>query len=793
MIDQLRLHFINSDLDSAQIIPAQYDVLLVIASVLTAVFASYVSFLLSARIKSSHLKNESLVWTIMAACFLGIGIWGMHFIGMLAYRLPINVEYNTTITLVSVLPSVFASYIVLSTSLSHIKGLIFRSVLMGAGIGSMHFVGMMAMMMPAHMAYEPRLFSLSIFVAIILSGIALKINDLRQAQKTHQVRMNMLVAVIMGSAISGMHYIGMISMSVYTTEQTVYVTNHDSSTLAQLVISVLLVLSLLVLSVVELRARSLLSAKLKAVLNTVQDVVISFDSTGIIEFANPAVLPVFGYQPNELIGKHIYTLIADKSAELELILNTESTTLQQSNSFSKSRLLNALRANQSAFPITMTISSIGNKDMGPYVATIKDLSDIHNQEAFTQTIFDNLPIMLFVKEAKHLTFSHVNKAGEQLLGKTKEQLIGLNDFDIFNDEDALSYAQTDRDVLTSSDILTVDGKPITIDGRTHYLRTRKLSIKDSHGKAQYLLDVSEDVTELKQAKTELENLHQRMAMAADAAHIGIWEWNFETNELIWDDWMHTLFEIPKSQFNGNYAAWANTLHPDEYEAVTNKLKLAVLNNEEFHAEFQIVLPSGQIRYINADGRIYGNRMIGVNFDITKRVLAEQKIRQLAQTDHLTGLANRSALSKFLKHEFARIERTGTKVGCLYFDLDKFKPINDTYGHLIGDFVLVEIAKRLQETARKTDCTARIGGDEFVVVITDIENKEQINRALIRLINAIETPIACEVGYLQVGASVGYAVYPDDAKSLDDLLKKADEQMYKQKRDCSLKKTTMNTP
>ena len=231
---------------------------------------------------------------------------------------------------------------------------------------------------------EFQLVILSIFVAIILSGIALKINDLRHAQKIHQVRMNMLVAIVMGSAISGMHYIGMIAMSVYATEQTVYTTSHDSSTLAQLVISVLLALSLLVLSVVELRARSLLSAKLKAVLNTVQDVVISFDNTGIIEFANPAVLPVFGYKPNELIGKHIYTLIPDKSTELELILNTSSTTSQQSSCFCKSRLLNAHRANQNSFPITMTISSIGNKEIGPYVATIKDLSDIHNQEAFTQ-------------------------------------------------------------------------------------------------------------------------------------------------------------------------------------------------------------------------------------------------------------------------------------------------------------------------------------------------------------------------------------------------------------------------
>jgi PAS domain S-box-containing protein len=119
----------------------------------------------------------------------------------------------------------------------------------------------------------------------------------------------------------------------------------------------------------------------------------------------------------------------------------------------------------------------------------------------------------------------VNKAGEQLLGKNKDQLIGLNDFDIFSNEQAVSFVQTDRDVLKSDDTLTIEEKPVTIDGNTHYLRTRKLTIKDSNGKAQYLLDVSEDVTELKQAKTELESLHQRMSMAADAAHIGIWEWN----------------------------------------------------------------------------------------------------------------------------------------------------------------------------------------------------------------------------------------------------------------------------
>lgn len=195
-----------------------------------------------------------------------------------------------------------------------------------------------------------------------------------------------------------------------------------------------------------------------------------------------------------------------------------------------------------------------------------------------------------------------------------------------------------------------------------------------------------------------------------------------------------------------------------------------------------MLPNGQSRYLNADGRIYGDKMIGINFDISKRVLAEQKILQLAQTDNLTGLANRNALINFAEHEFDIVERTGGKVACLYFDLDKFKPINDTYGHLVGDYVLVEVAKRLTKTARKVDCVARIGGDEFVIIITQIETAEQVQIALQRFINAIYKPILSKQQTFQIDASIGYAIYPDEATNLDALLSKADERMYIHKRE-----------
>ncbi|MBE0378007.1 diguanylate cyclase domain-containing protein [Pseudoalteromonas prydzensis] len=785
MDSHLKLHFVTPEMLNAPVITAQYDSYLVIASILTAVFASYISFLLSARIKDSQLKEEALLWTVVSSCFLGGGIWAMHFVGMLAYKLPIPVEYDITLTLVSILPSVFASYIVMSPTLGRFNNLWLRSILMGLGIGSMHYVGMMAMLMPAHMAYEPWLFSFSVLVAVVLSGLALKINELRLTTHIKLSWVNLLAALVMGTAISGMHYIGMMSMYVFAAHHTTYLTNENSSELAQVIMFVLLTLSLLLVGSMELRARSLLSAKLKAVLNTVQDGVICFDKLGNIEFANPATATIFGFEQHALIGKNIALLMPQKYA-------TNTAHYNYADQAGKSQLLQGRNSNGVDFPITVSISPIRKHANPSFVATIKDLTNIQNQEAFTQTIFDTLPIMLVVKEAEQLSFSHVNKAGEQLLGKTRDELIGLSDADLFPAQEAAFFSAADRSVLSSGQGMTIDEEPITIDGHTRYLRTRKITIKDNRGKAKFLLAVSEDITELRVAKLELEKLHHRMSMAANAAHIGIWEWNFQTNELIWDDWMFELYGVDRETFNGNYSVWENSIHPDDYDEVIKNLKSAVANQDEFHAEFQIILPSGETRYLNADGRIYGNSMVGINFDISKRVIAENKLLQLAQTDHLTGLANRNALCKFAEHEFDCTERTGTKVACLYFDLDKFKPINDTHGHLVGDFVLVEIAKRLLDTARKTDCVARIGGDEFVIIITHIETSNQVKKALTRFIDAIELPIVSTQGNFSVSASIGYAIYPDEATSLDELLNKADARMFDHKRTKAInQKATIN--
>lgn len=137
---------------------AIYDPVFVVTSVLIAVIASLIAFSLSARTAKSDFKNERAIWSVAAACFLGFGIWAMHFVGMIAYTLPIEVSYDPLITLVSIIPAIFASLIVVAYHPEKSRNLWLSSLLMGVGIGSMHYVGMMALKMNAAMVYNGWLF-----------------------------------------------------------------------------------------------------------------------------------------------------------------------------------------------------------------------------------------------------------------------------------------------------------------------------------------------------------------------------------------------------------------------------------------------------------------------------------------------------------------------------------------------------------------------------------------------------------------------------------------------------------
>lgn len=183
--------------------------------------------------------------------------------------------------------------------------------------------------------------------------------------------------------------------------------------------------------------------------------------------------------------------------------------------------------------------------------------------------------------------------------------------------------------------------------------------------------------------------------------------------------------------------------------------------------------------LGPDGKVL--HYVAVKEDITERKAQEERIRHLALYDPLTGLPNRTLCMDRIAQASARVSRYGGRAALLYLDLNKFKPVNDTFGHEAGDEVLREVSSRIKECLRGMDTAARIGGDEFVVLLQEIEDLAQAVAVAQRVQNALDQPFAsCGQSCGDLGVSIGMSICPDHGSNVDTLLRKADQAMYRVK-------------
>lgn len=226
------------------------------------------------------------------------------------------------------------------------------------------------------------------------------------------------------------------------------------------------------------------------------------------------------------------------------------------------------------------------------------------------------------------------------------------------------------------------------------------------------------------------------------------------------------------------------MHPDDL-AVTRASIVRVMNGQA-HVDFRN-------RYIRKDGSIVhilwaafwarevGAR-IGVARDVTALKQAEDELRFLAHHDPLTKLTNRSLFNERLDSALRTSRRHKSALALLFLDINDFKDINDVYGHAVGDRVLCVAARRLEECVRETDTVARMGGDEFTVLLTDIRSPGEISEKVAQIVAVMAEPLGLEFGGITMpSCSIGVAIYPEDGEDADTLLSHADGDMYRVKR------------
>jgi diguanylate cyclase (GGDEF)-like protein/PAS domain S-box-containing protein len=257
----------------------------------------------------------------------------------------------------------------------------------------------------------------------------------------------------------------------------------------------------------------------------------------------------------------------------------------------------------------------------------------------------------------------------------------------------------------------------------------------------------------------------------------------------------------------NYRAWDENgfgsihdrahrrLHPEDRTKVLSELE--ALLNDETRADDEVthraLLPSGEVVWLETrcskvdDMRMPNAAVLLVSRDVTERKLAEDDLKRwefaqheselerLAFTDELTGLNNRKQFETALNGIKQQCLRTASKFALLYLDLDNFKAVNDTFGHRAGDQVLCDVAQKLKSLVRETDIVARWGGDEFVILLTNLEQSTSVSQICEKLIAGVA---ALEVsGDTQIGLSIGVALYPEDAQEIDDMHQCADSALY----------------
>ncbi|MBI5918280.1 MAG: diguanylate cyclase [Nitrosomonadales bacterium] len=174
---------------------------------------------------------------------------------------------------------------------------------------------------------------------------------------------------------------------------------------------------------------------------------------------------------------------------------------------------------------------------------------------------------------------------------------------------------------------------------------------------------------------------------------------------------------------------------------------------------------------------HGGRFYCFLRDITKRKLAEEQVRHRAHYDALTGLPNRALFYDRFRQSLATARRRNTHLALMYLDLDRFKPINDKFGHEMGDLLLEEVARRLQHCVRETDTVARMGGDEFVVLLPTVDAERDASRVAEKMLYALSQPYQLLAQCLHISSSIGVAVYPQHGSDERPLLKHADMALY----------------
>jgi diguanylate cyclase (GGDEF)-like protein/PAS domain S-box-containing protein len=386
---------------------------------------------------------------------------------------------------------------------------------------------------------------------------------------------------------------------------------------------------------------------------------------------------------------------------------------------------------------------------------------------------DNVPVLIAHFDAKSLECLFANKNYAQMWGWNEESILGLSVRDVIGDEGYKAVGPYIERVM-KGEAVTYERAILAADGAERVLEVHLLPQKNEAGETIAAFVLITDITRHREAERVVRESEERLRKFADATNEGIL---FHENGILTDcnDAVARLTGYSHGELVGTPIV--DYLALDFRDSAINALRTGY----ERPYESEIVTKDGvripvefEARVMTIGGKTY---RMSVMRDIRRRKASQARIHYLAHHDMLTGLPNRALLLDRLEFILASSRRREAQVAVLFIDLDNFKTVNDSLGHVAGDALLKVVANRIEKTLRTMDVVSRHGGDEFLVVLPDLDGDQAPIPVAEKLLMSISEPVELEGQSLSVSPSIGISVFPRDGLTPDTLIKNADAAMY----------------
>lgn len=531
--------FYQADLHQGQLLHGHHHYVLLLVSVLVAIAASWLGLQVAGLARQATTTPTRQGALISGAMVLGGGIWAMHFIGMLSFTLPLPVRYDQATTLLSMLPAMAASLLALHLlARPNLDWRIMLSggVLIGAGIGMMHYYGMTAMRMDALLRFDPLWFFASLIIAVAMAVLALWVRfGLGHESRTHLL----IAAIVMGLAISSMHYAGMAAARFVGSAQPDFVPQLNDQENNGLLIAFAVVVFGGLVGVINAMVRfsqlyqrvQANTERIRSIADTAIDAIITWDTSGIIEEANHAAESLFGWPRDELVGQHIDILLPEDSAA-----QTHAFLQDFSNAGHPPRTGMNLetwcrRRNGTLFPVRVALGQATLKGRNHFVGFISDITERHllekslrEREEQYRSLIANIPGVTFrclPREDWRMLF--ISDAVEQMTGWPAERFLSgeLSFADLIHPDDSDFTVEHVMGAIGRREKHTLEYRIFHRDGQLRWVCEYASAIFDEQGNAEWIDGVIIDITDAKLRNAEFKGIVRAISQAQGMADIDL--------------------------------------------------------------------------------------------------------------------------------------------------------------------------------------------------------------------------------------------------------------------------------